>query len=133
MLIPTDPCAVYRGSWCPFCQGYLKTLQSLSTDIQAAGGKVFAVTSEAASELPKMRTASGYTGETIVDPENVLAIELKRRGVIDVAISEHKGYPSGMVQPAVLIGAKNKLWYRWAIIPGTVSSAIPSYKRAMLT
>ena len=80
-----------------------------------------------------MRTASGYTGETIVDPENVLAIELKRRGVIDVAISEHKGYPHGMVQPAVLIGAKNKLWYRWAIIPGTVSSAIPSYKRAMLT
>jgi hypothetical protein len=87
------------------------------------GGKVVTVTSEAAAELPKMRAASGYTGDTIVDPENVLAKELKRRGVIDVAISNHKGYPHGMAQPAVLIGGKEKVWYHWAIVPGTVSCA----------
>lgn len=68
-----------------------------------------------------MRTASGYTGETIIDTENVLAKELARRGVIDVAISEHKGYAHGMVQPAVLIGGKEKVWYKWAIVPSTVS------------
>ena len=68
-----------------------------------------------------MRATSGYLGETIVDPETILAHELKRRGVIDVAISDHAGYPNGMMQPAVLIGGKNRLWYRWAIVPGTVS------------
>lgn len=111
----------YRGSWCPFCQAYLKALQSLTPRITAAGGKIFTVTSEDASQLPKMRDASGYTGETIVDPENLLAKELKRRGIVDVAISEHKGYPHGMAQPAVLIGGKQRVWYKWAIVPGTVS------------
>jgi hypothetical protein len=68
-----------------------------------------------------MRAASGYTGETIIDPENVLAKELARRGVIDVAISAQKGYAHGMVQPAVLVGGKEKVWYKWAIVPATVS------------
>lgn len=72
-----------------------------------------------------MRAASGYTGETIVDPENLLAKELARRGVIDVAISAHKGYPHGMVQPAIPVGAKDKLWYSWAIVPATVSADKP--------
>ena len=99
-------------------------LQSLSPRITAAGGHVFAVTSEAESELPKMRTASGYTGETIVDPENLLAKELKRRGVLDVAISEKKGYPHGMAQPAILVGGKEKIWYHWAIVPATVSTTL---------
>jgi hypothetical protein len=69
-----------------------------------------------------MRAASGYTGETIVDTENVLAKELKSRGVIDVAISERSGYPHGMVQPAILVGSKTKVWYTWAIVPAAVSS-----------
>ena len=113
---------VYRGSWCPFCQAYLKQLESLSGSISAAGGKVFTVTSEAASELDKMRAASGYKGKMLVDTENVLAKELKRRDIIDVAISDHKGYLHGMAQPAVLIGNKDKVIYRWAIVPGTVSN-----------
>ena len=69
-----------------------------------------------------MRTASGYTGETIVDPDNFLAKELKRRGLLDVAISDHKGYKSGMVQPAVLILQKDGTeLYKWAIVPAMVS------------
>lgn len=39
-----------------------------------------------------------------------------------MAISAHKGYPHGMVQPAVLVGDKEKVWYRWAIVPATVSA-----------
>ena len=67
-----------------------------------------------------MRQATGYDGETIVDVENLLVKELARRGIIDVAISEKKGYPHGMAQPAVLIGTKQKVVYRWAIVPSVV-------------
>ena len=71
-----------------------------------------------------MRAASGFDGETIVDPENLLAKELKRRGLLDLAISDHKGYPHGMVQPGVLIGGNQVgIVYKWAIVPGTVSPA----------
>ena len=78
------------------------------------------MTSEAESELGKMRPSSGYEGEVIVDVENALALELKRRGIVDVAISEHKGYPHGMVQPAIVVGSKEEVVYKWAIVPGKV-------------
>lgn len=68
-----------------------------------------------------MRQATGYSGETIVDVENLLVKELRRRGIIDVAISEKKGYPHGMAQPAVLVGTKQKVVYKWAIVPSVVS------------
>ena len=71
-----------------------------------------------------MREATGYIGETIVDTENLLVNELKRRGIIDVAISEKKGYEHGMAQPAVLIGTKERVVYRWAIVPSMVSFSI---------
>jgi hypothetical protein len=81
------------------------------------------VTAEAASELPAMRTASGYTGETIVDPDNFLAKELKRRGLLDVAISDKKGYPHGMAQPAVLVLRRDgTVLYQWATVPAFVST-----------
>lgn len=122
LISATNPSrTVYRGAWCPFCQAYLRQLQALSSDIAAEGGKVFTVTAEAESELPKMRAASGYTGETIVDPENQLTKELKRRGIIDIAISNHKGYPHGMAQPGVLAGGNKGILYRWNIVPATVS------------
>ncbi|CAF9927437.1 MAG: hypothetical protein HETSPECPRED_006586 [Heterodermia speciosa] len=112
----------YRGAWCPFCQAYLKTLESIRPSITSAGGAVLAVTAEPASELPKMRTASGYDGETLVDTEHLLARELKRRGLIDVAISERKGYAEGMVQPGVLIGGNRVgVVYSWAIRPATMN------------
>jgi hypothetical protein len=86
------------------------------------------VTAEAASELPAMRKASGYTGETIVDPENFLAKELKRRGLLDVAISDKKGYPHGMAQPAVLVLRKDgTVLFKWAIVPTLVSNFLFSY------
>ncbi len=36
----------YRGSWCPFCNTYLRSLQKRLTDITAAGGKLVAVSVE---------------------------------------------------------------------------------------
>lgn len=38
-----------------------------------------------------MRQATGYDGETIVDVENLLVKELRRRGIINVTINEKKG------------------------------------------
>lgn len=36
----------YRGSWCPFCNTYLRGLQKRLTDITAAGGKLVAISVE---------------------------------------------------------------------------------------
>lgn len=36
----------YRGSWCPFCNTYLRALQKHLTDIEAAGGKLVAISVE---------------------------------------------------------------------------------------
>jgi hypothetical protein len=70
-----------------------------------------------------MRTASGYTGETMIDPDNFLAKELKRRGLLDGAISDKKGYPHGMAQPAVLVLKKDgTVLFKWAIVPAFVST-----------
>lgn len=69
-----------------------------------------------------MQVASGYTGETIIDTKNELARELKRRGLVDVAISERKGYDNGMAQPAVLVIKDQTVLYHWAISPSRVSN-----------
>ena len=72
-----------------------------------------------------MLSKTKYSGETIVDPENVLATELKSRGQLNVAISEKGGYPHGMAQPAVLVVDRNgKPLVSWAIVPGVVSVGI---------
>ena len=81
------------------------------------------VTAEDPKFLPDMRSKTKYSGEAIVDPENVLAAELKSRGLVDVAISEKSGYPHGMAQPAVLVLTREgKALVSWAIVPGVVSS-----------
>jgi hypothetical protein len=82
--------------------GYLKTLHTLSAQISSAGGKIIVVTAESAEFTSETRKATGYEGLIIVDEKNELANELKRRGLVDVAISEKKGYENGMAQPAIL-------------------------------
>ena len=80
-----------------------------------------AVTSEDENELSATQRASGFTGEVIVDPENLLAKELKKRRLLDVAISEKNGYPNGMAQPAVLVMNREKnVLFNWAIFPAVV-------------
>jgi hypothetical protein len=107
---------------------YLKTLNSLEARIGAANGAILAVTAEPTEHLSATREASGYKGLLIVDEENSLAKELKRRGVIDVAISEKKGYAKGMAQPAVLVarqgsanGQGREILEKWAIVPSVMN------------
>jgi hypothetical protein len=80
------------------------------------------VTSELAEKLAATRASTGYKGPAIVDTENVLVEELKKRGWLDVAITEKKGYANGMAQPAVLAVKKDgEMLYKWAIVPALVS------------
>jgi hypothetical protein len=83
-----------------------------------------------ASSLEATRASTGYTGAAIVDPENLLAAELKRRGWVDVAISiapRFWEYPHGMAQPAVLVVRRDStVLESWAIVPSLVSSYLPS-------
>ena len=88
-----------------------------------AHGNAVIVTAEPAEHLAATRAKTGYGGNAIVDPDNVLAAELKRRGLLNVAISEKAGYPHGMAQPAVLVIQRDGTpLYQWAIVPSIVSS-----------
>jgi hypothetical protein len=73
----------------------LSETQALTGSIAASNGTLAAVTSEPASELAATRSASGYTGKVIADPDNVLAQELKRRGLVDVAVGVAGGVGAG--------------------------------------
>ncbi|KAL8833235.1 MAG: hypothetical protein Q9170_004399 [Blastenia crenularia] len=87
------------------------------------------------SKLPKMREATGYDGETIVDTENLLVDDLGGRGIIDVAISGKKGYPRGMTQPAMnLRGAKDRpsLKEMWEHVEAEVQGEEPVHAQIPL-
>ena len=105
---------------------YLHKLQSLLTPINTKSGIVVAVTAEPETELPRTRAASGYQGTVIVDPANILATELGRRGLLDVAVTSKSGYQHGMAQPAVLVlkgHPVDEVLFKWAIVPSFVSTA----------
>jgi hypothetical protein len=111
---------------------YLKQMQALTGSIAASNGTLVAVTSEPISELAATRSASGYTGDVIAfDPENVLTQELKRSGLVDVAISSKSGYAHGMAQPTVLVLAKDgTVLEKWAIVPSMVGDLMPDMRIA---
>jgi peroxiredoxin len=102
---------------------YLKTLQSLTPSITSAGGQIVIITAEPATHLAATRTTSGYNGEAIVDSENILAKYFKDTNLVNVAISEKKGYEHGMAQPAILvIKTDGTVLEKWAIVPSMVCS-----------
>jgi peroxiredoxin len=113
----------YRGHWCPFCRAYLTTLQSLSRRISAAGGKTLIITAEPEPHLIETRELTGYTGEAIVDTQHSLVQYFRERSLLNVAITEKKGYEYGMAQPAILV-IKNDgtILENWAIVPYRVCS-----------
>ncbi|GAB1320972.1 hypothetical protein MFIFM68171_11182 [Madurella fahalii] len=118
----------YRGHWCPFCIAHLKELAAVSDGIKAGGGTVAAVTAEEAPvAVDKVRSATAFADPVIVDPENVLVAELKRRGLLDVAVSDSqiyrlRGYKHGLAQPALLVVKRDgTVLQRWAIVPSLMN------------
>lgn len=68
-----------------------------------------------------MAKLTGYTGNAISDPSNEIVKDFKSKGLVDVAITEKKGYEHGMAQPAVLVLKKDgTVLYSWAIVPALV-------------
>lgn len=100
---------------------YFKTLNGLAPSIAAAGGNVVIASSQTIDHLDTVRTLTGFIGDAISDPDNELAKELTKRGVLDVAITERGGYANGVAQPAILaIKRDGTVLETWAIIPSEV-------------
>ena len=101
---------------------WLKSLLSLKPNIEARGGAVLLMTSESPDWTQTVRDTTAYKDTIIIDPENKLAAELKKRGLIDLAISSKSGYPHGMSQPGILVVRKDEsVLYSWAINPSLAS------------
>jgi hypothetical protein len=79
------------------------------------------ITSQDPAHLPSFLKQTSYTGAAINDTENILAKEFKKRGWLDIAITEKSGYANGMAQPGVLVvGRDGGVKFSWAIVPGLV-------------
>ncbi|KAK4141790.1 uncharacterized protein C8A04DRAFT_30635 [Dichotomopilus funicola] len=114
----------YRGHWCPFCIAHLKQLVALTPEIKAAGGTVIAATAEIPKHLDAVRKATGFTDTVVVDPENVLAAELKKRGLLDIAVTPWRGYEWGLAQPGFLVvRGDGRVMGRWAVVPALMNLA----------
>ena len=100
---------------------YLKDLQCLSSRMWGANCTPLIITAEPIEHLAATRTASGYTGQAIVDPTHAIAQDFKERGLLDVAITPKNGYEHGMAQPAILeLRRDYTALYAWAIVPAWV-------------
>jgi len=117
----------FRGKWWPFCRAWLKEVNDHLTDIQNSGGQVFGITAQPKGYEKKSQELIGCDFEIICDPSNAVAYELKKRGYLDLTITEvgTKGgmaYPHGMAQPGALAISRDKqVLYSWAIIPSAAT------------
>ncbi|KAL8951190.1 MAG: hypothetical protein Q9222_002820 [Ikaeria aurantiellina] len=90
--------------------------------VVSANGTPLIITAQSAEFVEKARQSSGYTGHAISDPDNDIASNLRKRGAVDVAITQKNGYPHGMAQPAiVLTKTDGTVLYSWAIEPKTMN------------
>ena len=100
---------------------YLKDFEKLVPFIKQANGTPVIITAEEEKYLPDTLATTGFSGESIVDPENQLAQRLESLGKLNVAISEKSGYPHGLAQPAVLVMKKDgTVLNSWNIVPSAV-------------
>lgn len=89
---------------------------------------IAAATAEVPEHLDKFRASTGFSDTVIVDPENELAKHLKKKELLDVAITDSqlyqlRGYKHGLAQPALLVMKRDgTVLQRWAIVPSIVSN-----------
>ena len=112
----------FRGDWCPWCNAYLRDFNGHLASVQALGGRIVGITSQAGNQSAANNDLSF---EVIVDEENV---EAKK---YDIAVTPKSQspladapdvYPNGMVQPGVVIeDASGVVLYRWAIVPSEMN------------
>jgi peroxiredoxin len=109
----------FRGSWCPFCQGYLRELGgTFRKQVEHAGGALIAIT----SQLDQRVQADWELGfDVLSDPENTLALRFGA-AITPKEQTPLAGHPTeyahGMAQPAVVaLDINGQVLYRWAIEP----------------
>jgi thiol-disulfide isomerase/thioredoxin len=123
---PLTVLVFFRGSWCPFCQSYLRELnREFVAQVRAAGGELFAITSHGPDAAAAAHEQWGLTYEAHSEPTNSLAqrfgVSITPKAATPLA-GDPAEYPAGMAQPAVIAldGAGNVL-FRWAIIPSEMN------------
>lgn len=67
----------FRGSWCPYCVAQLLHYQAHLADIEAAGGKIVAITPEEPSQSAAFAKAKGISFPLLWDENNALAQKTK--------------------------------------------------------
>jgi len=63
----------YRGAWCPYCNLELNALQQRMPDINAAGGRLIAISPQVPDKSADQVTSSQLTFEVLSDVGNKLA------------------------------------------------------------
>ena len=65
----------YRGSWCPFCNLELMSLQAKINDIKALNANLVAITPEKPGRIQDSEVAQSLAFEVLTDQDNKLATE----------------------------------------------------------
>jgi len=65
----------YRGAWCPYCSAELNALAEVTSDVQAAGARLVAITPEAGGTALRTKVDRGFGFEILCDLDNILAAE----------------------------------------------------------
>jgi peroxiredoxin len=100
-------------------------------EIRAAGGEIYAITSEPQRLADDARESWQLTFETLGDPHHEIVDACRERGWLDIIINEKLGlhergmgsaprysHPKGYFQPGVLaIDANARVLYRWRGVP----------------
>ena len=114
----------FRGHWCPFCSTHLKELNGdFRQNIEAAGGKLYAVTSEDDEGIQKARENWKIDYDILSDRN----LELAKRYKVSITHGKdaHGGvemYPDGMSQPAVIaLDKTGKVVFQWIMIPSEMN------------
>ncbi|MDG2336306.1 MAG: hypothetical protein P8Q97_19050 [Myxococcota bacterium] len=113
--------------------------------IRAAGGEVYAVTSEPQALASRAREDWGLSFECVGDPHHEVAATLSERGWLDLRVLEvgefltrdtqwEVSHPKGIFQPGILaLAPGQRVLYRWRSIPtrknvgGAVSRPTPGH------
>ncbi len=112
-------------------RGYVK--EGVAEKVRAAGGEIFAISSEPQSLAGRAATEWNLDFESLGDPHHEISGSCRERGWLDLFVNEHLEFlkqstvealdwtpthPKGYFQPGVLALTRNgRVLYRWRGVP----------------
>jgi len=123
---PLSVLVFFRGSWCPFCQAYLREMNGdFLRAIRERGGELFGVTAHSEGAAAGAKRDWGLDYPVVSDPDNGLAqrFDVAITPKAETPLADAPGeYPTGMAQPAVIaLDGKGQVRFRWAIDPSEMN------------